>query len=132
GLTIYARKEEQAFIDLCRVSACDCQQVTPTNCSANPAISFCDISGDNQHCGDEYKLYNFYPSSGGDTLPSSYHHKRGRGLYTSGHITPMQNLMTFIGIPVDYVRDPWGRVLRYNSNITNAVFPPYTASVWFE
>lgn len=100
--------------------------------------------------GEEGRM-NYFPRSSTDATAASanwnnsaggFYYNAGRctsvpaapanTTYTSGTLASMQNLMTLIGMPTAYAQDPWGRVMRYDSNVTGANEAPFQASVFFQ
>jgi hypothetical protein len=89
---------------------------------------------------DKYTGFNFYPQSSLDTTGSPYFAEIFTGgannIYISGDEQSMKALMKELGLPHSYSKDPWGRVMQYDSNIVKErprpTKPPFTASIWFE
>ena len=101
---------------------------------ANQTGARCDVvdgTNDAYYTGEEMGL-NYYPLETADTAPS-YTTALGGTARTSGNVASMENFLDQdLGLPINWVRDPWGRVLRYNSNVGNRLSPPYFAMVWYE
>lgn len=98
-------------------------------CSSTEAPEWCTKPKD-------YSMYNYLPPSNADNALSAddyYALLSGNSqVYISGDPTSMEQLMSNIGLPRAFAKDPWGRTLFYNSNATFSQTPPFTGSVWYE
>lgn len=96
--------------------------------------------------GKAYTNFNYYPISSVD-LNGSVQYFDGvctdtditgttsactNTTYISGDQTSMEALMDLLNLPQAHATDPWNRVLRYNSNLTDREDPPFSAQVWYE
>lgn len=148
ALATYAQRAESTAASACLAANCGCDDLAPTTCSV-ASVGYCDVTGDTYYCGQEERMYNFYPTEAAEVTanPSrAFSVVRSFTTYTSGNLASMQALMTLIGLPTAYAQDPWGRTLQYDSNaydsITTPVNPstvtttaspaPYVAAVWFQ
>lgn len=97
---------------------------------ANQLTSTCDFNDDAAYTTDEEFKTNLLPRSTGEATASKYY--ASGTTYTSGDITGMQNLMTFLGLPTSYAQDLMHRTLYYTSNTTGATEAPFAARVWYQ
>ena len=102
------------------------------------AVANCDGSSPATWCedfeGKDQSQFNFYPKSDLDDLESVAYYvdaKGGGTTYSAGDINDMEQLMTDLGLPTAYAKDPWNRTLFYHSNITKRENPPFSASICF-
>lgn len=84
--------------------------------------------------GKNYSQFNFYPVSSEDSTEGVIYYNSkvlSKPVYNSGDENDMMQLMADLGLPPAYARDPWGRMLRFHSNITQRADPPFAASICF-
>ena len=111
---------------------------TPANQTSTPR---CDFDGASGYLPGEEVNLNYFPRSVNDTQDTSsspynyYYIPYGRSA-TGDEISEvtnsqadMEGLMALIGLTADYAKDPWGRLLCYNSNKLNSTQAPFTATV---
>jgi type II secretory pathway pseudopilin PulG len=111
-------QEAASFVDA--QGACSGDAEAPTWCT--------DLQGKN------YTQFNFYPPSSLDETAGAVNYARNvdnKPAYQSGDEADMQQLMLDLGLPANYAKDPWGRILNYHSNITARTDPPFSASVCY-
>lgn len=94
----------------------------------------CDYNGGGYITGEEISL-NYFPRSTNDGTAADYYIPDGRTA-TGNELNTVSNtaasitsLMTLLGLSSNYVRDPWGRLLCYESNRTDNTQAPFTAKV---
>ena len=104
---------------------------TPANQATTPR---CDVDGGGYITGEEVAL-NYFPKSTNDGTAAAYYIPNGRAA-TGNELSSVGNsaanitsLMTLLGLSSNYVRDPWGRLLCYESNRTDNTSGPFTAKV---
>ncbi len=84
--------------------------------------------------GKNYSQFNFYPVSSEDSTDGVIYYNKSvlsKPAYNSGDENDMAQLMVDLGLPPAYARDPWNRLLRFHSNITQRTDPPFAASICF-
>lgn len=110
------------------------------------AQNLCDGEKSEEWClnlpeeGDRYSGFNFYPKSNSDNSGAVYFDQITAGgsseIYVSGDIYSMESLMEKLSLPKAFAKDPWERILIYDSNYIqerpNANKPPFTASIAYE
>lgn len=128
------RKEEyiaraQLIIDKMEAVESTAYMEAQNACSAPNPPTWCSGTG-----GKNYTQFNFYPRSNLDTTSGVIYYGvdvLGRNMYQSGNEDDMQQFLSDLGLPTSYVKDPWGRVLNFHSNVTGRSDPPFSASVCF-
>jgi len=85
--------------------------------------------------GEEINL-NYFPRSTNDPNVGGYYYVPNGRAAAGGELSVVNNtaadmtsLMALIGLSTNYIRDPWGRLLCYESNRTNNVRAPFTAKL---
>ncbi len=98
-------------------------------CGGSEAPEWC-----NDYQGKNHTQFNYYPRSELDTVEGVIYYSEASGnenVYMAGDVNDMRRLLADIGLPTTYAADPWGRVLFYDSNITDRENPPFTASICY-
>lgn len=115
-----------------------------TTCSGSPPAA-CDFNNSGGYEAGEEVGYNFFPRSTNDvpphtgTDPYDYYFIPDFRIATGSEIsevnndlTSMQNFVNLLGLNNEYARDPWGRTLCYESNVTNQLSSPFTVRVEYK
>ena len=104
---------------------------TPANQSTTPR---CDVTNDGYITGEEVAL-NYFPKSVNDGTAAVYYIPNGKAASgsemasVSNSAASMTSFLTMLGLSSNYLRDPWGRLLCYESNRTDNTSGPFTAKV---
>jgi hypothetical protein len=88
----------------------------------------------NDKDGKNYTQFNYYPASSLDKTDGVLYYATrvlNKAVYNSGDENDMAQLMSDLGLPPAYAKDPWGRLLQFNSNVTGRADPPFSASICF-
>lgn len=96
----------------------------------------CDFDGASGYIPGEEISLNYFPRSTNDPNLGGYYYIPNGRIATGNEMSVVNNnaadmtsLMTLIGLSADYIRDPWGRLLCYESNRTDNVRAPFTAKL---
>lgn len=98
----------------------------------------CDYDSNGTYVKGEEAKMNFYPyhsvAQGGCGVGRPFYADNASfsRSYTSNNLTSMQNMMTMLGLPTSYARDPWLNILKYNPNTNNSCNAPFAVTVWYQ
>ncbi len=98
----------------------------------------CDVNADGIYDLSEEDGLNYFPPAYADLARANvaqatniYYSKRldaAAPVYADSD-AGMTALLTLLGLPTTYLKDPWGNRLEYNPNLFNTTFAPFKANI---